>query len=152
MQIRTFGELIEWTRELHHQLAKHFSHGAQQHQQERASALLAYLADHEAKLDQAIAEFERQGNLKALNTRLYDYLNHSPVETQRLSDKPYSEMGFDEICRELFDVHDQIMALYSSLIGKAEIPETKSLLEGLLELEEHESMRLARQIGRMDDV
>jgi hypothetical protein len=44
------------------------------------------------------------------------------------------------------------MDLYDSLIGKAEIPEAKSLLEELKALEEHEAMRLARQVGRMEDL
>ncbi|MDX1755405.1 MAG: ATPase [Marinobacter sp.] len=152
MQIRTFGELIEWTRDLHHQLSERLADSSQQHQQERTRALLQYLADHEAMLDRAIAEFERQGDQKAMQTRFYDYLNHNPVETRRLSDLPYANMSFDEICRELFDVHDQIMALYNTLIGKAEIPEVISMLEDLLALEEHEAMRLALQIGRMSDV
>ncbi len=44
------------------------------------------------------------------------------------------------------------MDLYDSLIGKAEIPEAKALLEDLLSLEEHEAMRLSSQISRMDDI
>lgn len=37
------------------------------------------------------------------------------------------------------------------MVGKVEIPEARELLESLLTMEENESMRLARQIGRMDD-
>ena len=61
-------------------------------------------------------------------------------------------MSFEDIAREVFQFHDQVMDLYDSLIGKAEIPEAKSLLEDLLALEEHEAMRLASQIGRMQDL
>jgi|TARA_Y100001968_G_scaffold324784_1_gene364822 hypothetical protein len=42
--------------------------------------------------------------------------------------------------------------LYRNLVGKAEIPEARELLESLLELEQHEAMRLVRQTGRMDDL
>jgi|TARA_R110000796_G_scaffold240358_1_gene361378 hypothetical protein len=38
------------------------------------------------------------------------------------------------------------------MVGKAEIPEAKELLQSLLAMEQNESMRLARQIGRMDDL
>ena len=61
-------------------------------------------------------------------------------------------MAFDDIVREIFDFHDQVMELYDALIGKAEIREAKSLLEDLKALEEHEAMRLASQIGRMNDL
>jgi hypothetical protein len=50
------------------------------------------------------------------------------------------------------DFHEQVMNLYKNLLDKAEIPEARELLEGLLEMETNESMRLARQIGRMDDL
>jgi hypothetical protein len=44
------------------------------------------------------------------------------------------------------------MELYKTLSEKAEIPEAKELLEDLLNMETNESMRLATQIGRMDDL
>ena len=55
------------------------------------------------------------------------------------------------ICREVFDVHEQILDLYQTLVEKAEIPEARELLQSLLTLGENETKRLARQIGRMDD-
>lgn len=152
MHIRTFGELVDWVRRIHHQLSEEMAASSLKQQQERAKMLLQYLAEHEAKLDLAIGEFERQGDPKAMSTRLYDYFDRNPVQTHRLCDKLYADMSFDDISREVFDVHDQIMSLYQTLIGKAEIPEIRQLMESLLELEEHEAMLLARQIGRMDDV
>jgi hypothetical protein len=38
------------------------------------------------------------------------------------------------------------------MADKAEIPEAKELLQSLLTMEENEAMRLARQIGRMNDL
>ena len=52
----------------------------------------------------------------------------------------------------MFDFHDQLIDLYDSLAGKAEIPEAKELAESLRAMEENEAMRLARQIGMMDDI
>lgn len=43
------------------------------------------------------------------------------------------------------------MALYKELQGRAEIPETRQLVQSLLDMDEHESMRLARQAERVDD-
>ena len=64
----------------------------------------------------------------------------------------YAKLDFAGISREVFDFHDQIIDLYKTLDGKAEIPEAKELLESLLTMEQNESMRLARQVGRMDDL
>ncbi|SDW14690.1 ATPase [Marinobacter mobilis] len=152
MEIKTFRELIDWTRDLHQHLSDCLAHCSGEHKQERAQALLQYLADHESELANIVAEFEHQGNHKAMETRVYDYLNHHPLETHRTCSLPYAEMSFEQISHEVFDFHDQIMDLYKTLVSKADIPEAQDLLQALLTMEEHEAMRLARQIGRMDDV
>ncbi len=152
MDIRTFRELIDWTRDLHANLARCMSQCATKNEEERARALLDYLATHESEMERIVNEFEKQGDAKALETRVYDYLSHNPIKTHRTCDEPYARLDFAGICREVFDFHDQIIDLYKTMVGKAEIPEARELLESLLTMEENESMRLARQIGRMDDL
>lgn len=154
MDIKSFEDLIEWARQLHAHLSRCLSEGATENQEERARALLTYLSDHENELAKITAEFEKQAPTKALNTRMYDYLNseHKPISSHRTCDGHYADLDFDGIVREVFDFHDQLIDLYDSLAGKAEIPEAKELVESLRSMEEHEAMRLARQIGMMDDV
>src|SRR5690554_5659849 len=149
MEIKTFADLIDWTRQLHAHLARCLHESAGQHHNERASALLDYVSTHEALLEKAVVEYEKQADPKAMQRRLYDYGVHKPIEKNRTCKTDYSELDFDGIARKIFDFHDQVMSLYDTLIGKAEIPEAKSLLEDLKSLEEHEAMRLASQIGRM---
>ncbi|MBD3654889.1 hypothetical protein SAMN04487869_13912 [Marinobacter sp. DSM 26671] len=152
MDIKTFGELINWTRDLHAHLARCLSHCATKNEEERAQALLDYLATHESEMERIVNEFKSQGDSKALETRVYDYLSHHPIKTHRTCDEPYAQLDFEGICREVFDFHDQIEDLYRTMADKAEIPEAKELLQSLLTMEENEAMRLARQIGRMNDL
>jgi hypothetical protein len=152
MDIKTFEDLIDWTRQLHAYLADSLHESAAKTRNERAAALLDYISSHERQLERAVAEFEKQADPKAMKTRLYDYASHKPIKSHRTCDTHYAELDFAGIEREIFDFHDQVMDLYDTLIGKAEIPEAKTLLEDLKALEEHEAMRLARQIGRMDDM
>ncbi|WP_417515811.1 ATPase [Marinobacter sp.] len=152
MEIKTFEDLIDWTRQLHSHLARCLHESAGKHKNERASALLDYIARHEQLLAEAVTEFEKQADPKVLNTRLYDYLNHKPIKPGQACDTRFATLGFDDIAREIFAFHDQVMDLYDSLIGKAEIEGAKTLLENLLSLEQHEAMRLSSQIGRMSDL
>jgi hypothetical protein len=152
MEIKTFEDLIDWTRQLHAHLSRCLQESAKLNNDERASALLDYLAHHEALLEKAVNEFEKQADSKAMHTRMYDYLGHKPIRASADSYTHYSSMSFTDIAKEVFHFHDQVMDLYDSLIGKAEIPEAKALLEDLLAMEEHEAMRLASQIGRMQDL
>jgi hypothetical protein len=154
MEISTFEDLIMWARELHTNLSECLSECSTKNPDERAQALLTYLAAHEAELARITAEFEKQADSKALKTRVYDYLNneHKRIKSHRSCDGHYANLDFESIEREVFSFHDQLIDLYDSLAGKAEIPEAKELVESMQEMEEHEAMRLASQIGRMNDL
>ncbi|WP_148864028.1 ATPase [Marinobacter fonticola] len=152
MEIKTFEDLIDWARQLHAHLSRSLQDSAETNENERASALLTYLSEHESELARITAEFEKQADPKVLKTRLYDFFNHQPIDSRRKSDTHYAQLGFDEIAREIFSFHDELMELYKSLLRKAELREASDLVQELLDMEENESMRLARQVRSMDDV
>ncbi|MBK1886303.1 MULTISPECIES: ATPase [unclassified Marinobacter] len=152
MEIKTFEDLIDWTRQLHAHLARCLHDAAEKHSNERASALMDYVASHETLLAKAVAEFEKQADPKVLKTRLYDYQTHKPFTPGAACDPRLTTMSFDDIAKEVFTFHDEIMELYKTLIGKAEIEGAKTLLEDLLSLEQHHAMQLSSQIGRMNDL
>ncbi len=152
MEIRTFFDLIEWTRKLHANLAECLAHCASRHGDERASLLLEYLASHETEMEKIVAAFERQADSKAARTYVYDYMPHNPVTTHLVCDDHYTNLDADAISAEVFDFHEQVISLYRTLIGKAEIREAAELMQSLLDMEEHETKRLVRQVERMDDL
>lgn len=152
MDIRTFGDLIDWTRQLHGHLSACLKHCRDSQKEERTRYLMDYLADHEAKLEATVAEFEKQAPARALKTYVYDFLKHQPIKAHDACNEPFATLDYAAVCQLVFDYHDQVMALYNELMGRAEIPETKALVRSLLEMEEHEAMRLVRQTERMDDL
>ncbi|ROT97611.1 ATPase [Marinobacter sp. R17] len=152
MEIKTFEDLIDWARQLHAHLARSLKESAEGNQNERASALLGYLSEHESELERITAEFEKQADPKAMKTRLYDFYNHKPFDAHRKPDHYYAKLSFDEIADEIFHFHDELMALYQALLRKAELREVADLVQELLDMEQNESMRLARQVRSMDDV
>lgn len=152
MDIKTFADLIDWTRQLHGHLAKCLVHGAAKHKEESATLLLEYLADHEAKMAHMIERFEEQADAKAMHTYVYDYLSHQPIALNQSCDMRFENLSYDDICREVFSLHEQVMDLYRTLISKADTHGAKDLLESLLAMEKHEAMRLSTQTGRMHDL
>lgn len=152
MEIRTFGDLIDWTRQLHGHLAACLRHCSNEQQEERVAQLMSYLSDHEAHLEKIVGEYEKQAAANALHTYVYDFLKHAPIKAHDDCSKPFADLDYHAVCRLVFDYHDQVMALYRELEGRAEIPETRELVQALVSMEEHESMRLAHQTGRMDDL
>ena len=152
MEIKTFEDLIDWVRDMHRFLARSMHESADSNTDEQASALLNYLADHEQELVRITDEFERQAERKTLQTRLYDYMKHKPVKVNDPADTHFASLGFEEICAEIFRFHDQVIDLYDSLAGKAEIPEAKDLMDSMKKMEENEAMRLARQVASTRDM
>ena len=152
MVIKTFEDIIVWNRQMHLRLAECLRESAEQNSNERACALMDYVASHEIALATAVSEFEKQAEPNVLQTRIYDYLDHKPLTPGQMCDAQYASMSFDDISRDIFAFHDRIMSLYETLVGKAEIEGAKSLLEDLLALEQHEAKQLASQIGRMNDL
>jgi len=152
MEIRTFRDLVDWTRQRHAHLAKCLHDSAENHRDERASALLDYLARHEQLLERTIAEFEKQADPKVMDTLLYDYTGHKPIVLSPLPETGYANLDYDQIERDIFSFHEQVMELYEDLIANIDIPDVNSLLEDLKSLEQHEAMLVAQQVGRMDDI
>lgn len=152
MDIKTFRQLIEWTADLHGQLARCLSHCTTLNEDERARMLLGYLAGHESDIEHMVNEFVRQAGTDILETRVYDYLPHDSMKFHRHCDEHFAELDFNSIRSEVFDYHDQIIKLYQTLLGKIIIPKIKELMEELLTMEQNEFKRLAHQIGRMDDL
>lgn len=61
-------------------------------------------------------------------------------------------MSVDEISREIFAIHNQIIDLYRSLETRPGLDRARELLGEMLQLEEHETMRLAQQVNRMHEL
>lgn len=152
MEVKTFYDLIEWSRSLHAQLAQCLSHCAKLHHDERTTVLLEYLASCEIAMEKMVAGFEQQADPKVARTYVYDYTPHKPVKTHIDCDDYYAKLGTDAICAEVIEFHEQIIDLYRTLLRKAEIPEAAELMQMLLDMEENETRLLVRQIGRMDDL
>lgn len=152
MEITTFGELIEWTREQHGSLARCLDHYSAKHKDERVRGLLEYLAGHESEIEWMVADFKRQGDEKALNTTLYDYLNSPSHHSHSPCGKHFLELDFDGICRQVFDFHNEVIELYELLLRKALIPEIEDLIGPLLDMERSQAKLVAQQSVLMTDV
>ena len=152
MEIKTTSELIEWSRSLHAKLAQCLTHCASRHHEERTSMLLGYLASHEAEMERMVAEFNQRADPKAAHTYIYDYIPHKPIKANLDCDDHYTRMDASSIQTEVFGFHDQISRLYRTIIDRAAIPEVTDLMQPLLDMEQHETKRLVRQVERMADL
>ncbi|PLW83205.1 ATPase [Kineobactrum sediminis] len=152
MKIETFQHLIDWSRQLHQHLAHSLSTTSDKQPDQRAKWLQTYLADHETELEKMVARFEEQADPKLLDTWIFNYIASSPFDTGITYCPLYSNQSFEDICKSVFSMHNQLIELYRFLVAKADIPEAEELLKELLDMEVHETMLLAQQSNRMHDL
>ena len=151
MKVERFEDLIDWTREAHAHLARCMTSCADRQAETRAKWLLIYLADHEKALSQTIARIAAHADAKAMHTWICDFLARAPMQLGQKC-KAYHHMDIEAISADVFDMHNQILDLYRSLARRAEIDGARTLAEDLLELEQHETMRMAQQVNRVHEM
>ncbi|KJH81019.1 ATPase [Pseudomonas sp. KSR10] len=151
MNIERCEDLIDWTSQAHARLSTCMSDGANERSDSLAKMLLVYLAQHEQGLTSTIARIKEHADPRALHTRLHDAVEGDRLALD-LDGEAYGQMSVDEISREIFAIHNQIIDLYRSLETRPGLDRARELLEEMLQLEEHETMRLAQQVNRMHEL
>jgi hypothetical protein len=151
VKIQTLRDVIKATRLLHHRLGECLGRSAAETGPSRAKFLLRYLSDHEIALEKTLIGVEATADPKALDTWVYDYLERAPVELGRSCGEAYQDADCEEICSDVLELHNQVMDLYRDLVVRADIPEVRELLGSLLEIEAHETLRLAQQTNLVRD-
>ena len=152
MQVETLGDVLDWTRAVHQNLARGLAQCASTSGSERVRMLTDYFVTHERELARVVALSKQDASLKALNTWMYDYFENAPLTLDDLSEKEFDGETTAGLIDEVMTLHEQVIDLYKYLRGRAEVPSTATLVDSLLDLEEHETMLMFHQAQRMEDL
>ncbi|MCQ4318850.1 ATPase [Stutzerimonas stutzeri] len=152
MQVETLGDVLDWTKAAHTSIADCLAHCSQASRQERVRMLLDYLALHERELSRALTLSKQDASPSALHTWCYEYFKKYPIEPHEQCNEDFRDMDTDLVMAKVLAFHEKVMGLYRYLLSRAEVTSSRELLENLLSLEEHEAMRMARDVGRMQDM
>ena len=152
MNVQSFDSMIEWTKDLHYQLAEVLAEAQRVQLDERSKWLLNYLKEQEVRLGDMVEGFQDQAEEKALNSQIYDWESHTPDELASYTDKPFGTMSYDDVAEHVLHAHNEIMLLYRYLLSRYSIAEERTLMEGLLNMEERETMQISQNINRGRDM
>ena len=83
---------------------------------------------------------------KALNTWLYEHLSEELLPKHDLK-VDFNNWDYERISKTVFDIHNQIIDLYRSLLERAPIPEAGEVMRELYDMQKHETLRLADQVN-----
>ncbi|PIE40664.1 MAG: ATPase [Gammaproteobacteria bacterium] len=152
MKIKTLRDVLSWTQSFHQELSNTFKELGDTSDSTRLQLLLEYLAEQEQSLANVMDEFEETTSENALNTWCYDFLANNPIQMIDTSEKPLSQWNTTEIINAVEKQHNQVISLYRHLLGHVETPSATDLVKKLLNLEEHEAMKMTQSANRLEDL
>lgn len=152
MGVETIGDVLHWARNHHQRLSEALgASNSLPAGDERAKLLLSYLSVHESRLTEMLEFLEESGDLKALNTHCYDYLDKSPFKPHPAQDASWAGLDPADIMVRIEHEHNQLIALYRHLRGQVDRSAAQEMLDQLIALEEHEAMSIAQGANRLND-
>lgn len=151
MQMEPLKEVMHWTEAVHHELA-HSLRETGEGRDERAQMLLNYLSEHEKQIEHLLRRYERLADKESLNSWYLEYINKEPVPDHRKITEEYREKDPEAIYHNVMMQHEKIIDLYKFMRSHAETEESRELLQQLVDLEQHEAMRMSQSANRFSDL
>lgn len=151
MQTETYDNLLQWTSELHDIIADKLEQAIGPDTDQRSRWLMEYIAGHERELAATVRRFREQAGRAASRTWLYEHIGENVPPNSRW------ELSFEgndavQIQTRVFELHNQLIEVFSSMKGRAPIPAAAELMSNLLDLEKGATRRLAEQAGRLNEL
>jgi len=147
MSVSTTRNLLDNVRQFHQQVADYCQRVAL-HQNERIRLLLEYIGRHEQHLAEATAAYQHEGLDKVLNT----WFRNVPAQLARDIDTLGNHPSVDDVINWVVRLDDSIINYYQSLAEEAEIPEVRTALTNLLNMESREKLKTVRSALRINDI
>ena len=152
MRFKQIEDILTWIRQFHADLEIVYRGLKEKTDKERLAMLLDYLADHEHTLADAVDKYKED----ASSTLLHTWFNQLP-ETDyqdKLTDllQSFSCDNTSEVLSLAIDCHDLLIDLYKNLQSSNDTPSSKTLFQNLVDMEEHEKIRMVRDAARLEDI
>lgn len=150
MRFETVRDIVEQSRQLHQALAAQYTELEQLTTSERAQLMLDYLARHEARLAEAMDQYEQDAAQGLLET----WLQYAPTLdagdlVTRLRDTDINDL--DAVVAAALAIDDHLLAVYREIEQQADTEELREVARSLQQIEHNEAHRLARAAFRLRD-
>lgn len=151
MQTETYDYLLQWTGDLHAIIADRLEEAMTPETDQRTRWLMEYIAGHERELAATVRRYREQAAEAASRTWLYEHIGEDVPPNSRWV-LHFDGMDAEQISARVFELHGQLIEVYTSMKGRAPIPAAEELMDNMLTLEEGATRRLAEQCGRLNEL
>ena len=151
MRFETLRDVIQFSRELHEELAERYEDVRDHSTRERARLLLDYLARHERHLQQSLQRYQRDAADRLLDA-WFSYMPEHRLEDIVAEVEMFADMEVDQILAEALKLDDHLIALYREMAQRAPSVQVREVCQNLLQLEASEQIRAARGALSLQDM
>ena len=151
MQFQTIRDIIDFSKEVHAEIADRFANLSNETVQERAKLLLDYLARHERHLKEAL---QRYGETGAENLLSAWYRSAPELHAEDIVHdvELFADMDIDEVMAEAIKVDDYLIDIYRHIANKASDAKVRELSNRLLQMEGTDKIKAIRNTLRLNEV
>lgn len=152
MKTETVKDILQWTAAFHRAIADSLELCEEETQDQRMQMLFDYMEQHEHHLAHMIDRFEDNAALDELNTWCFEYLQENPIERRLDSLHDAHKNDPEALFMDVMHQHRQLIDMYRYLDGRFGHSPAHELLTKLIDLEEHEAMRMSQSANRLRDL
>lgn len=152
MRFKQVADILDWVIQFHSDFERKYRQLEEGNTKERAVLLLDYLADHQAILAAAIKKYEKHAVASVMHT-WFDQIPdiNYPEKLQQLTGRMSGENTAD-IVKLGIECHDLLIKMYQKLLQVSVTPAAQELFQALVDMEQHEKMRMVRDAAQLEDI
>lgn len=151
MRFKNTRDVLEHIRQFHQEVSNSYQRVSGETDKNRLKLLLDYISEREQQLANAISVFTERTSDKVLDTWFQYTSDDTPI--RRLLDSDMSpDMTPDDLMRVTLQISDHFIALHGDIVAAADTDEIRTVFQNLLDEEQKEKEKLARNFQMFMDL
>ncbi len=151
MRFKKTREVLERVRRFHEEVSAHCEQACGASDQQRIRILLNYIADRERNLAHALGAFTDKTADRVLDTWFQFTVDDAKLhELLTGSFKP--TMAAEDVTNATMTIADHLLAMYRDMLAAADTEELQRVFQNLLDHEQKEKEKLARNLQMFQDL
>ncbi len=151
MRFKSTRDVLDHVKHFHQEVSNVYQRVSAETDKNRLKLLLDYISEREQKLADAVSVFTERTSDHVLDTWFQYTSDDTPI--QRLLDSDVGpDMTPDDLLRVTMQISDHFSALYKDIVATADTEEVRTVFQNLLDEDQKEKEKVARNFQMFMDL
>ena len=144
-------DVLDYIQAFHQRLSDFYHQLSNEAEKPKVKMLLDYMSLHEKHLQEDLATYEESAPRKVMDTWCQGTADRSILERyEGIQLRP--DLSLYEVVGLAFEIDDSIIEFFRGMVGCSACQGVREVFINLLEAEEQEKHRLAKNVGELEDM